>query len=384
MRHASEVARASVAPNGTKVLQAPTATCARSYELIVSATGPQHPFALSGQHARVPLRARARAPAPGHARRCHRGVARQGRARWLRLGVAAGRVADGRSRAADLARRNPSGRPSTARCCPTSPPRTCVAHRSPIREYVVHRDFGGPDALARFRARLAGARRAAHARLRAQSHRARSSVGARASGVLHRRRSPDDLAREPHNYRAGRDGRRCPRARPTGAIRTSRAGPTPCRSTTATRASGRRCSGRCKSIAEQCDGVRCDMAMLVLPDVIARTWGERARPADGSAARRRRLLAARRGARAPASARLRVHGGGVLGSRMDAAAAGVRLHVRQAALRPVCRSQDAGAVRGHLRADPEYQRRSARFLENHDEPRAAAACSAGRSTTPRR
>src|SRR5262249_52471799 len=26
-----------------------------------------------------------------------------------------------------------------------------------------------------------------------------------------------------------------------------------------------------------------------------------------------------------------------------------------------------------LRADPEYQRRSARFLENHDEPRAAAA-----------
>jgi hypothetical protein len=35
-------------------------------------------------------------------------------------------------------------------------------------------------------------------------------------------------------------------------------------------------------------------------------------------------------------------------------------------------SQDAGAVRGHLLADAEYQRRSARFLENHDEPRAAA------------
>ena len=38
-----------------------------------------------------------------------------------------------------------------------------------------------------------------------------------------------------------------------------------------------------ESIAQQCDGVRCDMAMLVLPDVIARTWGERARPTDGSA-----------------------------------------------------------------------------------------------------
>jgi len=36
------------------------------------------------------------------------------------------------------------------------------------------------------------------------------------------------------------------------------------------------------------------------------------------------------------------------------------------------RSHDAAAVRGHLRADPEFQRRSVRFLENHDEPRAAA------------
>jgi hypothetical protein len=31
----------------------------------------------------------------------------------------------------------------------------------------------------------------------------------------------------------------------------------------------------------------------------------------------------------------------------------------------------AQAVREHLQADPEYQNRSARFLENHDEPRAA-------------
>ena len=31
-------------------------------------------------------------------------------------------------------------------------------------------------------------------------------------------------------------------------------------------------------IAGQCDGVRCDMAMLVLPDVFERTWGVRAEP----------------------------------------------------------------------------------------------------------
>ena len=36
------------------------------------------------------------------------------------------------------------------------------------------------------------------------------------------------------------------------------------------------------SIADQCDGVRCDMAMLMMNDVFERTWGERAgpRPAD--------------------------------------------------------------------------------------------------------
>jgi hypothetical protein len=33
----------------------------------------------------------------------------------------------------------------------------------------------------------------------------------------------------------------------------------------------------------------------------------------------------------------------------------------------------AAEVAGHLRADEEFQRRSARFIENHDEPRSAAA-----------
>src|SRR5205823_2971378 len=36
-------------------------------------------------------------------------------------------------------------------------------------------------------------------------------------------------------------------------------------------------------------------------------------------------------------------------------------------------ARDANAVRGHLWADHDYQRRSVRFLENHDEPRAASA-----------
>jgi hypothetical protein len=35
--------------------------------------------------------------------------------------------------------------------------------------------------------------------------------------------------------------------------------------------------------------------------------------------------------------------------------------------------EDAAAVRGHLQADLDYQRRLVRFIENHDEPRSAAA-----------
>src|SRR4051812_17911257 len=37
------------------------------------------------------------------------------------------------------------------------------------------------------------------------------------------------------------------------------------------------------SIAKRCDGVRCDMAMLLLSEVFSRTWGEKARPADDAA-----------------------------------------------------------------------------------------------------
>jgi hypothetical protein len=38
---------------------------------------------------------------------------------------------------------------------------------------------------------------------------------------------------------------------------------------------------------------------------------------------------------------------------------------------------DTQEVRGHLRADADYQARSARFLENHDEPRAATTFGTG-------
>ena len=44
--------------------------------------------------------------------------------------------------------------------------------------------------------------------------------------------------------------------------------------------------GELLKVAEQCDGVRCDMAMLVLPEVFERTWEKRAQPFWPNASRR--------------------------------------------------------------------------------------------------
>ena len=56
---------------------------------------------------------------------------------------------------------------------------------------------------------------------------------------------------------------------------------------------------------------------------------------------------------------------------MDAPAAGLRLHLRQAALRPPARRPRPAGARAFPRG-LDYQDKLARFLENHDEPRAAA------------
>jgi hypothetical protein len=119
-------------------------------------------------------------------------------------------------------------------------------------------------------------------------------------------------------------------------------------------------------IAGQCDGVRCDMAMLLLSDVFARTWGARVGPPPATDYWPE-LIAEIRG-RHP-------------GFRFIAEAYwdlewalqqqgfdfcyDKRLYDRLA-------HEVAEAVRAHLQADAAFQARLVRFIENHDEPRAAA------------
>jgi glycosidase len=115
------------------------------------------------------------------------------------------------------------------------------------------------------------------------------------------------------------------------------------------------------SIARRADGVRCDMVMLLLPEVFERTWGIRPAPfwADAIARVKKEnpdfLLLAE------------VYWDleWVLQQQGFDYTYDKRLYDR-------LRSAAAAPVRDHLRAPLDFQKRSARFLENHDEPRAAA------------
>ena len=125
-------------------------------------------------------------------------------------------------------------------------------------------------------------------------------------------------------------------------------------------------------ILDQCDGVRCDMAMLVTNDVFGKTWGGHAGiapveefwPAVLGEVRRRHpdaVLIAE--AYWDMEWALQQQGFDFCYDK--------RLYDRLV-------SGGADAVRGHLTAAVDYQRRLLRFIENHDEPRAAAALADGR------
>jgi glycosidase len=114
-------------------------------------------------------------------------------------------------------------------------------------------------------------------------------------------------------------------------------------------------------IARLCDGVRCDMAMLMLPDVFERTWGRRPEPFWPTA-----IQAVRR-AHPDFLFLAEVY----WDREWDLQQQGFD-YTYDKRLYDRLRDQHAVAVREHLKADLNFQMRSARFLENHDEPRAAA------------
>jgi hypothetical protein len=114
------------------------------------------------------------------------------------------------------------------------------------------------------------------------------------------------------------------------------------------------------------------MAMLLQPEVFLRTWGERAKPADGSLPRDEPFWPKAVGAIRKRHPSFLLLAEVYWDLEWDLQQVGFdftydkRLYDR-------LRAGAAVPVRDHLRADMTFQARSARFLENHDEPRAASA-----------
>ncbi len=124
--------------------------------------------------------------------------------------------------------------------------------------------------------------------------------------------------------------------------------------------------GELVKIAGQCDGVRCDMAMLVLPDVFERTWSQRAPIFWPEATRRVRERASGFCFMAEVYWDLEW----TLQQQGFDYTYDKRLYDR-------LRDGHARPVREHFHAGLDYQNKLARFLENHDEPRAAATFASG-------
>lgn len=130
------------------------------------------------------------------------------------------------------------------------------------------------------------------------------------------------------------------------------------------------------SISRRCDGVRADMAMLVLDDVFRATWTERSMaPAGDSPAVDfwpDAIAAVRR--EKPGFVFM---GEAYWGLESRLQELGFDLTYDKTFYDRLAEG-DGAALAAHLRADEDFQRRSVRFLENHDEPRAAEVLPAQR------
>jgi hypothetical protein len=237
-----------------------------------------------------------------------------------------------------------------------------------IQSYDVNRDFGGDAALARLRQRMA--RR--HLKLLLDfvpNHTAPDHAWVTQHPEYYVHGSEEDLARQPQNYVRVNLGRRAVILAHGRDPYFDGWGDT--LQLNYFHAGFREAQlAQLASVAERCDGVRCDMAMLLQPQVFRRTWGDRVNPADGTPARDTPFWPE------TIAAIHRRHPGFLFIAEVywdmewELQQAGFdftydkRLYDR-------LRAGEAVPVREHLMAQPAYQDHSVRFLENHDEPRAA-------------
>ncbi len=228
-----------------------------------------------------------------------------------------------------------------------------------VRDYRVHEDFGGDEALARLRGRLK--RRGLRLILDfVPNHMAPDHPWVTEHPDFFVSGTEEQLAAQPRNYcrvATGEGTRVVAYGRDphfdgwSDTLQLDYGNP----------ALQKAMLGELGRIARQCDGVRCDMAMLVLPEVFERTWGIAA-PAFWPGATE--------------AVRARVPGFLFLAEVYWDLEWALQQqgfdYTYDKRLYDRLEEGHARPVREHLCAGVDFQDHLARFLENHDEPRAAA------------
>ena len=234
-----------------------------------------------------------------------------------------------------------------------------------VRGYVVDERFGGPAALAEARAQLA-ARGLGLILDYVPNHVAPDHPWLASNPDYFVGAGEDDLARDPRSYLRTAGGAIVARGRDPyfpawpDVVQLNSFSP------------GLRdaVTDLLAVVGAQCDGLRCDMAMLMTNEVFARTWdfeppAEDFWPAVIAGVKERcPELVFIAEAYWDMEWTLQQQGFDYCYDK--------RLYDRLV-------HEGADAVRGHLSGDPAYHERLLRFIENHDEPRAAATFSGARA-----